>query len=452
LWLLVPGAILLAHAWIWPQGTWQDEWFTYAMLRLYGWRASLFRLLHWSGRPFSEALINLQLLAIVALRRPLVTPSLGLAWGIWIGVIGLVARPWRGPGRLARWALLLGLPAACLLSSAVANLYYWPIGSVAYLPALGAVSAAVVLLAGPGLTGMGARVVLCALLSLGAASVEMGGMLALALAPLLGMIELRDRAPRRVTRVALAVLPGLVAAATMAVVVAGRVAPEAVNLLGAASFHNPWRSLLAAVPLTLRGLVQAGWRGPPVWVGLLTKGFVFAGAYVALGQAWPARPARAPLVALLVALAAVQYLSVASALYQFGGLCCERHASYRQALTLLMLVCSAGLARPVAARVANPHLAPALLALALAWAAPARLRDLRAEAKLAPQRAAAMAEIFASGNGPGDTVDYVMPPNGPILPFGYIKPGTYILSDKIPWFVQGPMFFFDKKRMVVERR
>jgi hypothetical protein len=157
---------------------------------------------------------------------------------------------------------------------------------------------------------------------------------------------------------------------------------------------------------------------------------------------------------LTAALCGTALLSMAGAYYQFGVLCCERHESYRQALYLLATVGVAGLLprfRPSGAWLGRVP-ASALLAAACAVKSPPRIPALLAEYRLAPAQMSARQALFASGSNPhNDTLDMVLAPPGPLLQAYHIVPGTYSMTPVPPWFVQGPMLFFGKTRMVARR-
>jgi hypothetical protein len=447
--------VLALHAWLLPQGMWADEYFTFGIFRLYGLPAFWNRLLHWSPRPFSEALVWAYWRAVHATGRPLVAPVLLIAWLFALAFASAAIRPWRRPGRAARLALLLGLPALALLSAPVEELYYWPLGALAYLPALGAAAYVAILAAGPGLRTDRQRLAVAAALTAGAASVEMGLFLALASAPLLLLADRRQAGEWRRFAVATALLPTAIAAFLLALLLFGRVSDTS-EILPSALTHHFWPSMREAAERLFWELLvpdpdhaSAG----SVASSLITKLLFFAGAAAALPGAWPIVPPRWPLAAIAAALAATLFLSIAASYYQFGAICCERHAAYRQVLIILMLVTAAGLLpRWRQAADAGWPIAPALLALALLPALPARLVALGTQFALGPSRAAARATTFSTGEAPGAApLHYVIPAPGPLLSASPIPPGDYALAAKPAWYIQGPMLFFGKDRMRVSQ-
>jgi hypothetical protein len=451
--LAVPAAVLALHAVLLPQGVWNDEFFEFGMFRQFGWQGFLYRLEHWSPRPVSEALFWLYWLAVYATSRPLVGPALLAAWGIAAGLLAAAAQPWRRPGRAARLALVLALPAAALLSGPVEELYYWPMGALAYLPAIGAAGCVTLRLAGPGLRHASDRVMVAGVLILGALSVEMGAFLALCCGPLL---LAADRVAARAWRplaAATSLAPVAVAFLVLVMLLFGRLT-DTTTYGPPGAGHHPFGSLFLAAPVFLREMLvpdSAPLSAGALAASLLAKALFTGGAWAALGRAWPAPPPRLPLLALLGALAGTAYLSIAAAYYQFGAPCCERHASYRQALVLLMMVALAGMLprrRPGPAR--RWPVAPLLLALALLPSLPPRLLALAGEYRLIPAREAARATTFATGWAPGPApIRFVRPPSGPLLRHAYLPRGYYRLAGNPAWYLQGPMLFFGKDSMEV---
>ncbi len=451
--LAVPAVLLAMHLAMLPQGQWHDEFYTFSFLRARGLHGALTRLVNWGPRPFSELLILFYWQAVRASGGPLMSWVLAASWAMmWAGLLAAV-RPWRRPGRGARWAMALGLPALFLMAGPVAELWYWPVGALAYMPALGAACYATLTLAGPGVATRRDWVALAAALSLGAWSVELGMFLAVALSPMLALsVFRRDRRAAAIMLVPLAA--GLLVAAGLA---HGRTA-QANEMVDAGTFHRIWPSLRAGWPVFVSGL--AGWgddEGPHLagLVALAVRGLLLLGAWAGLRLAWPAPVSRVRLGMVIVALGGAALLSVAGAFYQFGVLCCERHEAYRQALYLLMVVATAGLL-PRREALWGPALdrqgvaAPGLLAGALLLACPARVADLRAEYRLAKVQEAADAALFRSGaDASGDTLDVLLAPPGPLLEGSHTLPGDYAMASNPAWYVKGPMMYFSKARMRV---
>ncbi len=437
-------AVLAMHLAMLPQGQWHDEFYTFSFLRALGLRGALRRLVNWGPRPFSEALIFAYWHLVRATGGPLMTGVLAFSWAMMWGLLLAALRPWRGPGRGARWALALSLPALFLTAGPVAELWYWPLGSLAYMPALGAAGYATIVLAGPGVPGMRGWGWLAAALTLGAWSVELGMFLALLLAPLLAAASWRTE-----WRASALMLAPFAAALLVAAGLAHGRTAQLNEMVDAGTFHRAWPSLRAAWPIFAGGLSGLGEDGGPA--ALAVRLLLLGGTWSALRLAWPTPPSRARLCALLAALAGTALLSIAGAFYQFGVLCCERHEAYRQALYLMMVVASAGLLPPI--RNLSALAAPALLAAAVLLASPTRVRDLWAEYRLARVQEAAEAAMFANGASRASaTLEVLLTPPGPLLEGSHITAGDYALAGDPPWYVKGPMMFFGKARMSVRGR
>ncbi len=456
--LAVPAIVLALHIRLLPQGTWRDEYFTFGFFRENGLHGLLYRFYHWSPRPLSEALIWLYWLAVQAAHRPLVAPALVVAWAMAGLFLGLAVAPWQRPGRTARLALWLTLPAAMLLCGPIGNLYYWPLGALAYLPALGAAAGCAVIAAGPGLRSDRHFWAVAGLLVAGAASVELGAFLAICCTPALLAIALRSR---RLARVIAAGTPLLAGGAALAMLLHGRVAVGGEAMTQSPLLHHIWPSLAAAVRRAVEeAVLGAGDDAAGLGLGaaalrLLAMGLFAAGVYLCMSRAWPLPPHRPAAAGVLIGLAGTTLLSIATAYYEFGALCCERHASYRQALLLLMLVAACGIMPRRASWRWQPNwpVGALLLAASLLPAWPQRLAGLRVEYRLGASRAEATAATFASGLAPGSgPLRFVQKPDGPLLHFVVLPAGAYSLASKPGWPIAGPMIFFGKDRMSVEQK
>ncbi len=444
--------LLAMHLALLPAGRWFDEYFTFSFFRSWGLSGLAFRLRHWSMRPFSEALVYGYWLLVRAAGRPLIVPALALAWGILAAMLTAAIRPWRRPGRAARWALLLGLPVLFLLAGPVGEMWYWPLGAFAYLPALGGIGFTVLRMAGPGLRRDAEWMAAAAALTVAAFSTELGAFFALVLCPLLFIDLFRRGAPAR--QAAIIAVPLAAAGVVMVGLLTGRAAAGADLAIPGHLLRHPLASLIAAVPHVLAGLLGAGDDG--AWAtlrGLAARVLLGFGAWAALRQAWPAPVPRTRLAIAAAALAGASLLSVAGAFYQFGLLCCERQEAFRQALALLMVVLVAAMLPrggvwPGWTRAARA--APALLAAAALAGAPPRVVALAAEYRVAHAHAKALAAMWRSGEDRASpTLRMVRTPDGPLLPGYGVVPGVYDLAHQPPWYVQGPMLFFGKTRLVV---
>jgi hypothetical protein len=407
-----------------------------------GFTGEWYRVLHWSPRPFSEALLYFYWRGVHATGRPLVALAVGSAWAVLFIFLFAALKPWQSPGRVARWAMLLALPALFLLAGQPEEMYYWPYGAVAYLPSLGAACFATIRLAGPGLDERRGWITLAVALVIGATSVEHGAFLAGVMSPFLLVAAARGPRDGRFVRLASAGIVAIVVVTVLILFWFGRIALAGETFGIRAIAHRGGVDL----KLTVFTLAQEFFH-PENWglaASILAKCMVFVGARHCLAIAWPTQQSRPLLLALLASLAATVFLSVFGAYYNFGVLCCQRMAAYRQALFLLMLVAAAGLSRPARPKTIG---SPVLALAALVNLQP-RLVAINTEYRLAGARAAARSITFATGMTPGlAPLEYVVPPSGPIFNYRTFPTGIYEYLPQSPGPSQFPMMYFNKRKM-----
>ncbi|SDV49678.1 hypothetical protein [Chitinasiproducens palmae] len=136
-----------------PIGHWQDEYAVFPHMREGGLDAVWSRVLHWSPRPFSEGLIYVYSLAVFAFGRPLIGAALALAWLLFAVLLLLPAR-WapRGVARRALLLLALAIWCGCLLGHPVAEFFYWPMATLAYVPTVATLAFVCLTLIASGMT------------------------------------------------------------------------------------------------------------------------------------------------------------------------------------------------------------------------------------------------------------------------------------------------------------
>ncbi len=419
------------HLALLPAGRWFDEYFTFSFFRVWGLGGLMFRLRHWSLRPVSDGMVYGYWLLVHATGRPLIVPALGLAWGILAALLTAAIRPWQLPGRMARWALLLALPVLFLLAGPVGEMWYWPLAAFAYLPTLGGVCVAVLMVAGPGLRGDRGWIAVAAALTLAAFSSEVGALFTLVLCPLLFVDRFLGGAPAR--QAAVLAVPLVAAGVVMISLVTGRAASPAELMVPGPLFRHPIASVLAAIPHVLGGAAGVGDGVWPTLRGVAARLLLCLGAWAVLRLAWPAPVSRRLVMIVGSALVGACLLSVAGSFYQFGTLCCERHEALRQAMDLLMAVAVAGLlprngvvGRGGTHGVLAP---PALLAAAALVGAPPRVVALAAEYRVAHAQAKAQKAMWRSGQDRANpTLEMVQTPEGPLLAGYHVAPGIYDLA------------------------
>ncbi len=478
--------LLLAHAGLIVAGQWQgDEWFNFALFRSKGVGFLTNRVLTWSPRPVSELLVFLYARAVDALHRPLVAPVLALLWAtlaacaaaLLPGPAGDPALASRqrgiareaGQPRRARGLIVLATLAFFLLGHQVGEMFYWPMGAAAYMGALAGLALLVMLVLRGRHLSRGGALLTAAAMAVAAGSAEVGAMAVGAAAPLLAAAQLR----RHPLRAAPLLVPLAMALLVLALILHGRAASGVALGPETATIHALWPSLRAAgaqfahETLALDAYPD-GWPGLALGAATRLALFLAFRALCRAGLAGSPTP-RAHLWALVVALLAASFLSIAAALWQFGLVCCQRHDSFRQCLDVLVLLLLAALAarvRPAgqperhrAARLRDPRRDVAAgsawlllaLALALSHRGPLmrRLPSLWADYRHLPALLAARNLTWASADTPGPDMVFHGPPQGFVVGETDWPEGTFALAPTPPWYMQGILLFYGKQRVTV---
>ncbi|MCQ8239520.1 hypothetical protein [Rhizosaccharibacter radicis] len=441
--LAMSSLLVAVHALLLPGGHWMaDEFLVAETDARNGWRSVLGRFWFWSPRPAAELLGTPYLLLAHALQRPLAAPFL---CALWVGTAAGVAWAARLAGERHPWRLSVLLFALLLCLSRPDQMFFWPLATVAYLPCWAGLAVAAMLLR----SDREFPRLLPAALLLAAFSAEVGAatvLLGIALMMLPGM------AGRTGFRSAIREERWMMLAAAGALGICVLVATARVSTMSeifdrGSGLGGSWpRSLLASVPAFAAALPAVP--GMPWWAGAAAKTALLFG--LPAPDAEPRRRRR--LFAWGLALLGGAWLSVLLALHQFGALCCSRHASLRQGMILLALLCFAALlprkGRPVGSprgREARLWLVPLVLAVLLCGRLPVVAGDLH---RLPAFLRAREAE-WRSGRSAGDAMMLRVGPGGRLFGGPDWKPGSLVRANGgEPGFgLDGIAAFFNKRRI-----
>lgn len=460
-WVTLIGAALLvicAYAGLVPYGHWQpDEFQTVVSYRTDPINFFWHRLSTWSPRPLSEALIYLYVQAIEAAREPLITEALVLSWSL-LFCAALFPLWTSGRREPAEWFALLGqrLSLLCLflLAHGVAEVFYWPMAALAYLPTLGAI-VFLYALAEEGCDASGTRVGIA--LTVAAASTEVGAMYVVChtLVALACMAWFRI-VPRRGTGIIAFLLPLLIALAVLYRLSEGRVAANGETFGDPRYIHHLLPSILAALPHALWEAVAADSLpisplllvvGAGIKIAFFTGACIVAATRPLVAKSWRAR------VPLAIACFAMIPATLAAAYYQFGTMaCCERHATFRQCLALIGLASSAALVgmlpfvRTRILRLGSPSLlAAAWFGIAIAIGFTASYPSLRADYASRDLLQNARSATWSSAVTETDRMEVIQTQPGRIVG-GYplFPAGTYVMEDHSEPEVSAMLLFFGK--------
>lgn len=464
--LCLAGAFLITalHILAIPYALWQgDEYNYFHTLQEQGVAFAWHRLFFWSPRPLSELLITLYGFAVAHWHQPLIGIFLGSVWfGCALLAFGpLLATRGNTQPRLCLAALTMML---LLLGHPIADLHYWPMGTVAHLP----VMAAATCLTMSVITGCLTPRLEALCLSIALASSEEGLFLAGAC---LGLRMLLN-SPRNhgdIISKRWLLLPALLGLLVLWRLIAGRMGlphphhtPTEGRLLaslGAAIgpfFHN----LLMLQP---NEISAGGAIGGSVRDGILLKALI-ALASAALCRAAGWRPPLRPVLGLIIAFAITAYLMIAAAYYEFGFLCCQRHETARldlSALTALLLGAAIphrftsgstahGPASPVfpVGRRSAMLIACGCMILFTVETARWRYADMRLFLATRAVEAQARTATWASGHTSGPHMTLTQGANTPLFSYWPWQPGLYRWGGQ-GWDVQSMMAFFGKQSLTV---
>ncbi|MBS9720221.1 hypothetical protein JYU29_05915 [Tianweitania sp. BSSL-BM11] len=332
-----------------------DEYLTLRELDSGGVSFLLTRITEWSYRPFSEGLVFLYSLAVASSGSQLITHFLGGLWLILLLLLCLPVLLFRSETGLgnkgAALMLVLTVMVLFLGSRAVAEVFYWPQGSAAYLPALACLGFVTFSLALSGRSGFGEVLALTLMLAVLALSTEVGAMISACFVGAFLVLAVLDRWKTKERGVLassdfLLIIVLLAALPVFYFVLNGRMSGSGEVFGNPEIAKNIGRSLWEALkkfPTDGLGLRYTPDR--PVWffATLLAKVLLFAGAlglFRQLNVSGAARSQRqvVSLFAWLAALMAGSLFSLVAAFYQFGVVCCERHQTTRDCLAVLAIV------------------------------------------------------------------------------------------------------------------
>lgn len=462
--LIVAGLILAAFAGLNPMGAWRpDEYHDFERFRSEGWSSWLNRLLTWSPRPLSEALIGLYFLAEETTRSQLIAPFLALMdLALLAGPALWISRARTHGSRLDRLMISAVILCLFLLGHPLAEVFYWPLGAVAYAITLAAITALTFQYLDGQPTRPSGQIFSIACVLVAAGSAEVGAIFAIFLSALMVLFHATGRLePRRAA--ALWLMPLLLGIVVMIFLALGRGRlDEHISVNGIAANprfqHHVWASIVRSVPTYFRQIATLDGTQTGLWaigesffiklamcLGLLA---FFRGACVTT----PARGSRLGLVALIFGLQATFIASIAGSYFKFGLVCCERHDTLRQCLFDLTALAGAALLSRLRPPPANPArcraIGVALLGATLITLTIRELPALRAAYAMRHDTIAIQRANWKSGKSPGPRMTMLMAPLPPIVG-GMMPPasGTFENGTEAPWPFWLLVEFFGKHQI-----
>ncbi len=441
-------------------GRWQADEYVYLTLARQG-PSFLLDRLKWSPRPFSEPLFFAYAFAVNHLHRPLIIPFLGMLWLCFL--FAALFTVWqRHRDKSSSWPDLLLSLALIALFLAVGNsteVFYWPAGAAAYIPTLSATFLLWCQICDSRLSTPSGRVLASACLFLAAGSTEAGAMFVLSFAFITalrsGWIRFQhlDSQQRHFWWW---VLPTALALAVMIAIRLNRY--NVMELLGISKrpmLGRPIESAFFGAALLVKEVFGKQAHLLPVQILL----FIGAALFWSHRDAMPPQRIR-QIVDLTAALLLASFLTIASANYHFGTLCCDRHQFLRQCWIFMSVAAIGRITGEIARKRHHASrsfsaFAPFLLCAALlaGWQVQRVFQTYLAYRDVYQIAAA----NFQSGILPGGAaIQFTnVPPSVTVaIPQAHLPPGTYRL-DAIPGnsaldvYLTFVMKFFGKDGLVV---
>jgi hypothetical protein len=434
---VVALATLAGYAVLLPAGRWQGDEYLGSWFVANGGLGFLLRnVVASKPLPVAELIRFVYFVLSNELHRPLAGPFLGTVW--LASLLGIALAGWAGHVRRPV-VLAVILFALSLLLAKPGEMFYWPDAAAEYLPCWAGLAAATVLHGAR--TGPQAIALTIALL-VAAFTAEIGTATVLVYTGLVVAAWLCDHTLSR--RLILLALPALGALVVALILLRTRMQMNEVMDATNGLAGNWPASLGAAVPAFANETL--GVAGMPLLAGFAIKVLLLVSLPAANAGLYHDRRLSA-LWTLALLLGA--FASAAAAYHQFGTLCCERHAAFRQAMILLALLTLAGLFSRT--RMAQHS---ALLAVALLVLFVVRAGALHSDWLLRDQIFSARQRTWGSGAGPGDAMTLFVAPtgrivNGDALPTGQFRRTSDIPIEGAPWYAWGIMAHFGKHALTI---
>ncbi|QDH24953.1 hypothetical protein D5366_06730 [Neokomagataea tanensis] len=449
--LILAGAVIILHACILPYAMWQGDEYDYFYNFAHNGRNFFWhRLLFWSPRPLSESVIALYGAAITHFNVPLIGPALGVIWAACGALAFLPTLLTRNIPLNARLFFFALGGIIVFLGHPVADLMFWPMAAAAHLP----VFAALLCLTLRTLTNSKSSWLTVLCLSVAATASEAGFFFTTSYlcVQMLAAVRARNILP-----------PGLWIPALCCGFVAWRL------LAGRISLPHPHSSptqgmTLASIKASIvpffhnLAVLQpidtsaGGTDGGDIFHGIVLKIILALSSFAAL-RATALRPSIGALTTLSISLLACQALTIASAYYEFGFLCCQRHETLRLEISLLLALLVGGYAARCIPRF---HFSTACLRglaclgllLFTLDTALWRLPNLVLFFQSRTAEAEARNTTWQSGMSTGSEMTMRQGTNSAIFYYWPWEPGQYT-TGKASWDVEAMMRFFGKTRLVI---
>ena len=450
--------------------------------------------LRWSPRPISEPLYYLYGWLVNTLHRPLILPFLAAFWTLFLFAGGFTFRQTLREHRSQRaWNQLLialTLMALFLAGGHLSEVFYWPAGTVAYLPTLSATLLLFLQILDGKLSTPRGRLTGAICLTIAAGSSEAGATFALCYILMRGarrglaFIRSRQSAGERAPLFWLTV-PAIMAALVLMAVRMNRFrAAEAPTLVRHSIAGHPLLSLIAGfeemvIEFIGRGMLArtakqyphpATWfhLGPRFLLQMLLGSRIPMEILLVLGVGlWysrferPSRELSASIIEICGAFMAASLFTIAAANLHFGVTCCDRHEVLRECWTVMtmtgLVILFAGRFSGSTGAALDLGRTSAPLLLCVAVYSLGFMRPLIRTYHIYKPVYAASGENFASGfRATTDPMNFWVVPSAGIISEEILSPGVFAKGshdvsgfgyDVYPYYL---MDFFRKDKITIQ--
>jgi hypothetical protein len=481
--------IVAGYAGLIALGRWQlDEYKEFYDMRSIPLYENLIRRLMWSPRPVTEPLYLLYGWAVNHFHHPFIVPLLGILWLIFLAAAFFTFRQKLKENARSVWPgalIALALVALSLAGGDSTEVFYWPAGSIAYMPALSATMLLFWQIVDGRINSTKGRMLAGFCLAIAAGSCEAGATFVVCYVLVQVFQRIRESWVKRASPnrrpLLWCAIPFLVASAVLLVVRTNRfytqeLAPEGNKISGhlimsiVASFKEIAYEMLG------RGMLARIYHAYPdphtwlhsdaplemllgtrIWMELLL--LISVVLLRSDADRVPQHIVR-QILELAIAFLAAALLTIAAANLHFGATCCERHELLRESWLEMILVglaitCSAWFSDSLRQHLRRFHfLAPLLLVLSvlsLGCVVPL-IRTYRVYALLRETTDQNSRSGFKQDR---DSMSFTVLPSTAVISEEAIPVGTYTKPAEISGFSQNlyPYYllgFYDKQKIEIQ--
>ena len=462
--LAILGLLIALHFGLVSIGHWAvDEFIVINSYRNNGWTFFVDRLITWSPRPISEALIWAYACLVNWQHKPFIGVFLAMFW------LTLILAPLISFFQIRKrfsqhscgsilflYLFSFALIGFFLLGHDPGELFYWPIGAAAYLATLSAITVCFFQIALSLTDTHVGRILTSLSLIFAAGSSETGAFFAVVFGclSLIGMSVDRVRGSFSQPKIFWCLIPVIVGIGVFGFLIQNRGRNQEAALT-AAEHHNIQLSLESALGQTVKEHLVTGQRLSTrgTTLGLLLKVCFFLGMRYCWLSSGIRLPRKQVLLVFAMSTIATTYFSIAASYFAYGEATNDRHHELRQCLIILLITVVAlfsGHYHLSTFETRNLQWLGAIFVfVTLAFVVPQRLSALEHDYRIYSVCVENRSKSWESGLSDGKTMIWYSTPPCRIAKAYMLEAGTYDLESNPPALVTPLMHFFHKQRLEI---